>query len=140
VSKIWCETPEQGEFCGNLDITALGGAGFASQRTLGVQHFDLSWYSGIALRVIVSDGKKYTIVLKDEASPERDDRLGKSTISWEHDFTCEKGEVFIRWGDFHPTFQGKARLDAPPLDVTDVKRIHIMMRRFATPGLSRVGG
>jgi hypothetical protein len=71
-------------FHGTLDITTLGGAGFASQRTTRSASWDLSAYSGIRLLLGKSDGKKYTFVVKDEVLP-LDPVTGReqSTISWE---------------------------------------------------------
>jgi hypothetical protein len=44
------------QFYGNLDITALGGAGFASQRTTGEdRRWDLSAYDGMELRIKEAD-------------------------------------------------------------------------------------
>lgn len=44
-------------FYGNLDITTLGGAGFASQRTRKDVAWDLSAYEGIRLVVTKSDSR-----------------------------------------------------------------------------------
>ena len=38
-------------FHGNLDTSTLGGAGFASQHSKGVQHWDLSMYDGIFVKL-----------------------------------------------------------------------------------------
>ena len=43
-------------FHGTLDITALGGAGFASQRTTRDEAWDLSGYDGVELLVVAADG------------------------------------------------------------------------------------
>lgn len=45
-------------FYGNLDIKTLGGAGFASQRTVGEdKNWDLSEYAGIQLDIAKGDSK-----------------------------------------------------------------------------------
>ena len=45
-------------FYGNLDIKTLGGAGFASQRTVGEdKNWDLSDYAGIQLDIAKGDSK-----------------------------------------------------------------------------------
>jgi hypothetical protein len=83
-SYLDCSSPIA-RFYGNLDITTLGGAGFASQRTdTETRTWDLSSYSGIHLDLGKTDGKKYTFILKDEILPV-DPETGReqSTISWE---------------------------------------------------------
>lgn len=129
-SHLHCESPERAEFFGNLDITALGGAGFASQRTLGTLHLDLSQYDGLIVKVLKCDAKKYTLTIKDEILPPREDGRDQSTISWEYDFVSEAGgEVKIMWDDLKPTYRGKPKPDTKPLDVSSIKRISFMMRR-----------
>lgn len=45
-------------FHGHLDIKTLGGAGFASQRTVGEDKtWDLSGYAGIQLNIAKGDSK-----------------------------------------------------------------------------------
>ncbi|CCF43335.1 complex I intermediate-associated protein 30 [Colletotrichum higginsianum] len=129
-SHLHCESPETAKFFGNLDITALGGAGFASQRTLGTLHLDLSQFDGLVLKVLQSDSKKYTLTIKDEILPPREDGRDQSTISWEYDFVPGTGEVKISWDDFKPTYRGRPKPDAELLDVSNIKRISFMMRSF----------
>ncbi|KAI0022910.1 CIA30 family protein-like protein [Xylariomycetidae sp. FL0641] len=117
-------------FHGDLDITALGGAGFASQRSPDSSHWDLSNYASLRIKVKESDGKKYTLTLKDEILPKRPDGREQSTISWEYDFVGREAEFDIPWSDFKPTYRGKAKPDAKPLDRASIKRISIMMRSF----------
>jgi hypothetical protein len=118
-------------FHGTLDITTLGGAGFASQRTTGEgRNWDLSGYDGIELRIARGDGKRYTITLKNEAVPKQPDGRQQSTLSWEYDFHADvEKTIFIKWADFRATYRGKDKEDAKPLDLTSVKRFSIMMRR-----------
>ncbi|KZL64708.1 complex i intermediate-associated protein 30 [Colletotrichum incanum] len=129
-SHLHCESPEKARFFGNLDITALGGAGFASQRTLGTLHLDLSQYDGLVIKVLQSDSKKYTLTIKDEILPPREDGRDQSTISWEYDFVSEAGEIKIPWDNLKPTYRGRPKTDAKPLDVSNIKRISFMMRSF----------
>ncbi|KAI2617802.1 NADH:ubiquinone oxidoreductase complex I intermediate-associated protein 30 [Hypoxylon sp. NC1633] len=117
-------------FRGNLDITALGGAGFASQRTVDPQSWDLFDYVGIRLGIAQSDGKKYTLVIKDVAPPKRPDNRDEATVSWEYDFVPSGSQVTIRWADFKPTYRGKPKEDAEPLRLDHIRRISIMMRSF----------
>lgn len=126
-------------FHGNLDIKTLGGAGFASQRTTGEDRsYDLSGYDGLLLDIEKSDGKQYTVILKDEILPKRPDGREQSTVSWEYDFKIEPpdegqqsgiGEIFVEWSKFKPTYRGREREDVDPLDLKNVKRLSLMMRR-----------
>ncbi|KAI1434788.1 NADH:ubiquinone oxidoreductase intermediate-associated protein 30 [Xylaria sp. CBS 124048] len=120
-------------FHGELDISALGGAGFASRRTPDADQWDLSAFGGLRLSVAEGDGKKYTLILKDEILPRRADGREQSSVSWEYDFVggCrEASEVDVRWEEFVPTYRGLRKPDAKPLDVASIKRISIMMRSF----------
>lgn len=140
--------PLQAEFSGHLDITALGGAGFASQRTAdGVPGWDVSAYDALVLDVARADDRRYTLTLKDEVLPRRPDGRDQSSVSWEYDFVVPAGKdgaagggdgggssagstrVVIPFGEFKPTYRGKPKPDAGPLDLKNVKRISFMMRR-----------
>lgn len=134
VSKLDCTPFEPvATFHGNLDIKTLGGAGFASQRSTGEdRNWDLSGYDGIFLDITKSDGKQYTFILKDELLPKSLNGREQSTISWEYDFKPQdSGEkVYLRWEDLKPTYRGREKKDAKPLDLKHVERISLMMRRF----------
>ena len=97
-------------FYGALDTEALGGAGFASQRTSDDSKvWDLSSFDGIELEVDIahSDDKQYTFILKDHTlklNPETGRQ--QATISWEADFyapqasqtnTANHVSVFLHW-------------------------------------------
>ncbi len=119
-------------FRGNLDTKTLGGAGFASQRTTGEDRsWDVSNYDGILLDITKSDDKMYTLTVKDELLPKSPNGREQSTISWEYDFKPEKdGEkVYVHWDDLKPTYRGREKKDVQPLDLKNVKRISLMMRR-----------
>ncbi|KAI0888461.1 NADH:ubiquinone oxidoreductase complex I intermediate-associated protein 30 [Annulohypoxylon maeteangense] len=118
-------------FHGMLDIKVLKGAGFASQRTVDPQNWDLFDYQGLRLGVGASDGKRYTLVLKDEVPPKRtEDVYEESTVSWEFDFVpSTDSEVSVRWEDFRPTYRGVPVQDTEPLRIDRIKRIGILMRR-----------
>ncbi|KAE9377200.1 CIA30-domain-containing protein [Stipitochalara longipes BDJ] len=120
-------------FHGNLDTKTLGGAGFASQRTTGEDRdWNLSSYDGITLDIKKADGKKYTLILKDELLPKSPNGREQSTVSWEYDFKGDThgGKVFVHWDDFNATYRGREKKDAKPLDLRHVKRISLMMRSF----------
>nr|POE49362.1 uncharacterized protein c9e9.15 [Quercus suber] len=129
-----------GRFHGTLDIKTLGGAGFASQRTTGDDRkWDLSDYAGIQINVAKGDKKRYTFILKDKLLPPSDNGREQAVIAWEIDFelppqakpgdTKDKS-VFVPWKAFNPTYRGKPKKDAQPLDLKSIKRMSIMMRSF----------
>ena len=131
-----------------LDIQALGGAGFASQRTLGEDRrplqWDLSSYNGIEISLdpSQSDHKVYTIVLKDHILPPNPNNgPEQATTSWEYDFStsaCQPEasvelselKLFVPWDRFKPTYRGKPINNTKYLGLSDIKGISIMIRRF----------
>ncbi|KAK7741680.1 hypothetical protein SLS62_010917 [Diatrype stigma] len=118
-------------FYGDLDITALGGAGFASQRSVDALSWDLAAYQGLSVGIRTGDAKKYTVILKDSVLPKRPDGREQSTVSWEYDFEVSScPEIVIPWHAFRPTYRGKPKPDAEPLAPGSVKRIGIMCRSF----------
>jgi hypothetical protein len=129
-------------FHGHLDTKTLGGAGFASQRTVNDLSLDLSEYDGICLLLDASrsDQKRYTFILKDDILPQNPDNgREQSTISWEYDFVVPKAspeqsqptavEVFVPWHDFKATYRGKEKKGVQGPRLTEIKRMSIMMRR-----------
>ncbi|EON99280.1 putative cia30 family protein [Phaeoacremonium minimum UCRPA7] len=135
VSRVGAAT--RAEFSGHLDTSALGGAGFASQRTVDdLCCWDLSGYESLTLDVAEADEKRYTLILKDTILSRRDDGREQSTVSWEYDFTvgtvggnAGSTTVVMPLADFQPTYRGRPKPDATPLDLSKVKRITFMMRR-----------
>ncbi|KKK26312.1 hypothetical protein ARAM_001564, partial [Aspergillus rambellii] len=125
-------TGQTAAFQGNLDIETLGGAGFASQRTTGERCWDLSAYDGLELNIDEADSKLYTLTLKNEILPKRPDGREQSSVSWEIDFrTPETGKVVVKWAGFKATYRGREMKKNPPcLDLTNIKRMSIMMRSF----------
>ncbi|EED20679.1 conserved hypothetical protein [Talaromyces stipitatus ATCC 10500] len=130
-------------FHGFLDITTLGGAGFASQRnTTYTLNWHLEKYDGIEFIVGKSDGKRYSFVLKDEMLPKRPDGREQSSLNWEYEFVvpatsdCEdrtrEGTVFrAKWCDFEPTYRGKPQEGLTRRILPrNIKRITLMMRSF----------
>lgn len=140
-------------FHGHLDTSTLGGAGFASQfsplNAAGTgederKHgWDLSTYDGIEVAVGMSDGKIYTLILKDEAPAEmREDGREKAGVNWEVEFEAAgKGEegksekedegtrIRVPWGNFTATYRGKEKVDARQLQTGQIRRFGLMMRR-----------
>ncbi|EPE28919.1 Galactose-binding protein [Glarea lozoyensis ATCC 20868] len=126
------KSPTTAEFNGNLDIKTLGGAGFASQRTTGEdRNWNLSSYAGIQLDVAKSDGKQYTLILKDQLLPKSPNGREQSTTSWEYDFkaSADGEKIFLTWDELNATYRGRKVEDPTPLDLKNVKRISVMMRR-----------
>nr|POE90270.1 uncharacterized protein c9e9.15 [Quercus suber] len=83
--------------------------------------------------------KRYTFILKDELLPPSENGREQAVISWEVDFELppqtEPGDakdkfVFVPWKAFNPTYRGKPKKDAKPLDLKSIKRVSIMMRSF----------
>lgn len=105
-------------FHGHLNSTALGGSGFASQRTVDPFHADLTGTSGLVVEIIVptsasshgssggacnpssssccsTDGKKgktFSLTLKNDILPALPDGRDQSTVSWEYDFCVQPEE------------------------------------------------
>ncbi|TGO31265.1 hypothetical protein BPAE_0001g01630 [Botrytis paeoniae] len=132
-SYLECSTPSStATFRGTLDIKTLGGAGFASQRTTADHTWDLSAYDGILLHLGKSDRKMYTFILKDELLPKSPNGREQSTISWEFDFKgpADHSSISVKWADLKPTYRGREKKDAVPLDLKNIKRFSIMMRSF----------
>jgi hypothetical protein len=123
-----------GHFNGTLDIKPLGGAGFASQKTAFSPPLDLSDYDGLAVEIQSANTKTYTLILKDsEELPKRPDGRLQSTVSWEYDFALKKGDhdvrVVVPWAELKPTYRGRPKDDAEPLDSAKLRSLSIMMRR-----------
>ncbi|KAH6610660.1 hypothetical protein Trco_000680 [Trichoderma cornu-damae] len=137
-SHLFVINPEKARFYGHLDTNALGGAGFASQHSLGVLDWDLSGYeAGVVVAVAQADGKRYALTLKDEIPPPRDDGREEAGVSWEAEFAVRQDgsdldlkHVYLPWSAFKPTYRGRPKPDAKPLDLSSVKRVGLMMRSF----------
>ncbi|KAI0811745.1 NADH:ubiquinone oxidoreductase intermediate-associated protein 30 [Xylaria sp. FL0064] len=117
-------------FHGVLDITALGGAGFASQRSPPSCRWDLSSFHGLCVGIQEGDGMKYTLIIKDTAPTDRGDGRLESSVSWEYDFDGGAEEWRVSWGEFKPTYRGKPKPDAKPLNLADIRSVSIMVRSF----------
>ncbi|KAL6244975.1 hypothetical protein RBB50_007750 [Rhinocladiella similis] len=146
-SQSYLESSGDNSVCfhGHLDIKALGGAGFASQRTAGGdRRWDLSAFTGIELSIdpSKSDTNTYTLILKDHLLPPNPENgREQSTVSWEYDFSksnrrvnpehnSSSATVFIPWEQFRPTYRGKPCSETSRLNLGDIRRISIMIRSF----------
>ncbi|KAK8112841.1 hypothetical protein PG984_013367 [Apiospora sp. TS-2023a] len=121
-------------FSGYLDDVTLGGAGFASQQTVGSLDWNLTGYDGLLISVSLSDGKLYTLNLKDVLpASERE-----SSLLYETNFTVPSSsasgaqEVFLPWANFTATYRGRTQPDAKPLNTSSIKTMSLMMRRYVT--------
>lgn len=114
----------------------LGGAGFASQHTRGELALDLRGFEGIIIAIAgpdEADGKRYVVTLKDELLPPRKDGRARSGVSWEADFVAKKpGDIKLPWKAFKATYRGRDKPDADALDLSRIKRLGLMMRRYVT--------
>ena len=128
---------DSARFYGHLDISTLGGAGFASQFSplsdIDSNGWNLSAYDGIEIAYSEADGKEYTLILKDELpDTKRDDGREKAGVNWEVDFVALKARTEITlwfpWKDFKATFRGRPKDDAGELKKEAVRRLGIMMR------------
>ncbi|WQF84745.1 Putative complex I intermediate-associated protein 30 [Colletotrichum destructivum] len=125
-------------FHGTLDYETLGGAGFASQRTVDDwPGLDLSAFDTITLEIPYADGKRYSFNLKDTVPPPING-VEQSGVSWEFEFQLPAVEhtdgaverVVMPFSEFVPTFRGRVQNDTAPLDLTSIKRVNIMIRSF----------
>lgn len=134
-SNLTVDSPDHARFHGHLDTSTLGGAGFASQHSLGELHLDLTDYDGIIVSIRgpdKADGKRYALTLKDALAPPTDDGREQSSVSWEAQFVANKpGDIKLPWDEFKATYRGREKDDAGHLDLKHIKRIGLMMRRCA---------
>lgn len=122
------------KFHGHLNFTAFG-YGFASQRTVDAwPEVDLSAFDQLLVEIPYTDGKKYTINLKDTVPPVGRNDL--DTLSWSYDFqlpaTAQGAEIeqlAVPFKDLIPTYNGRLVNNSVPLNSTGIKRISIMIRR-----------
>lgn len=130
-SHLTLVNPELARFHGHLDTTTLGGAGFASQHSLGALDWDLSAYDGLLVVAPRADRMCYAVTLKDDLPGKRPDGRESSGVSWEAVFEGGGGgeDVFLPWAAFRATYRGREKDDADPLDLASVKRVGLMMRR-----------
>lgn len=120
-------------FSGNLNTTTLGGAGFASQRTVSTTKvWDLSSYDGIEIKLLRGDGKKYTLNLKTVIPEKMENGRDASTVEYAYSFIAplHTTKLFASWKEFEPYYRGKLMEDASPLDTSQIRCWSIMMRSF----------
>jgi len=89
--------------------------------------------------------KRYTFLLKDEVLPLRTDGREQSTISYEYEFQAEPSTstdprtasttdatttITIPFSKFRATYRGKDTPDARAINLKEVRRMSLMMRRY----------
>lgn len=105
-------------FQGVVSLENYGG--FSSMRTRPGK-FDLSAYKGLMVRVS-GDGKDYRLRLRTDNDYEG--------IAYQVHFSTEKDTWItarLPFDAFMPVFRGRAIEDAPPLNVSDIRRIGFMI-------------
>ncbi|KAJ3087302.1 hypothetical protein HK102_011406 [Quaeritorhiza haematococci] len=125
-------------FYGHLDTTTLGGAGFASQRTIPTNtpqpDWDLSGYDGIEIEVARGDGKRYAFNIQTQELRDRGDGRIESAVTYKYSFTANPTPdpqiFFARWSDFVKTYRGRPAPDSPDLDRTNIRYLSIMCQSY----------
>ena len=75
------------------------------------------------------------MILKDELLPKSPNGREQSTVSFEYYIRTagaqsRGGKLFMAWNELKPTYRGREKKDAQPLDLKNVKRFSIMIRRY----------
>lgn len=114
-------------FHGKLDTEALGGAGFASQRTKDrFAQYDLSLFNGIMITYARGDGHTYALNLIDTVARQRADGRLESVVEYKFFFTATAAlyrTIHIPWTAFVPYYHGREKLDAPSLNKTSIRTL-----------------
>ncbi|KAF8541246.1 NADH:ubiquinone oxidoreductase intermediate-associated protein 30 [Trichophaea hybrida] len=120
-------------FSGVLDSRTLGGAGFASFRTTGTKSWNWSGENGLEIKLLGGNKRVFTLVLKTDI-PEDDSDNEMSTVSYEYNFTPSQDTaettIIAPFSSFKPCYRGRPATDAPPLNISCVKRMSFMVRSF----------
>lgn len=77
-------------------------------------------------------GIVFTLVLKDTVPPHYADGSGReeSTVSYETTFSPHAGEtVYLPFAGLKATYRGRAKEDAPPVNLAGIRRFSLMVRR-----------
>ncbi|KAF8609039.1 NADH:ubiquinone oxidoreductase complex I intermediate-associated protein 30 [Ceratobasidium sp. AG-I] len=137
VSEFCQRTGEAGVwFSGTLDITALGGAGFASQRFQFREeplHLPTTQYTGIHIELAprssaLETPNEFTLVLNTTPITTRPDGRVASRVGWEATFSNSQSSFDLPFGAFQATYRGRPVEPAPTLDSSDVYDLSIMCR------------
>ncbi|KAL5631232.1 hypothetical protein ACGC1H_006919 [Rhizoctonia solani] len=122
-------------FCGTLDITALGGAGFASQRfRFSDQPLRLpkSEYQGIRVKlpqpIVPHNPNEFTLVLNTVPITYRPDGRVESRVTWEANFTDPESSHNLSFDMFRATYRGRSVDPAPVFDPSAIYDMSLMCR------------
>lgn len=132
-------------FYGHLDTTTLGGAGFASQKSIYQSiPYDLSQYKGIRLSIVKSDDMKYAFNLQTTV-PSSD---GQSAVEYKYSFepkklnlesASESGSdesihrvqtLDIKFSDFVAHYRGRKVPNPEPLETSHITTFSIMCQSY----------
>lgn len=101
-------------------VSLENNGGFALVRTL-LDEVDLSKYDGLAVRVL-GDRKRYRLRLRTE------DRFDGIAYQAAFDTAGDLWQVLeIPFASFLPTYRGRTPRDAPPLDISKIRQIGLMI-------------
>lgn len=114
-------------FTGNVSTANSGG--FASVRTKNFSPLlDLSGYQGVKLRV-KGDGQRYKIFIRTESTW---DGVG---YSYSFDTVANNWlDIQIPFTDLVPVFRAKIVKDCPPMDISKVCSVQLMLSKFEYDG------
>ncbi|CAE6444655.1 unnamed protein product [Rhizoctonia solani] len=123
-------------FCGTLDITALAGAGFASQRfrfSNELLRLPRSEYQGLRVKLLpqpiaLLNPREFTLVLNTEPITHRPDGRVKSRVNWEASFVNSELSWDLPFDMFRATYRGRSVDPAPVLDPSVIYDLSLMCR------------
>ncbi|CEL60675.1 putative protein C9E9,15 OS=Schizosaccharomyces pombe (strain 972 / ATCC 24843) GN=SPAC9E9.15 PE=3 SV=2 [Rhizoctonia solani AG-1 IB] len=123
-------------FSGTLDITALGGAGFASQRfrfSDKLLHLPRPEFQGIRLTlspqpITLQNPREFTFILNTEPITHRPDGRVESRINWEAVFTDSAPSWDLAFDMFRATYRGRPVDPAPAFDSSTIYDLSLMCR------------
>ena len=117
-SRISISKGKAALFEGVVSLENYGG--FASIRSLP-RDFELSGYKGLVVSV-KGDGKNYRLRLRMDETYEG--------IAYQAHFSTEEDtwiEARLSFDEFAPVYRGQTVSDAPPLDITTIRRLGFMI-------------
>ncbi|KAI9363480.1 complex I intermediate-associated protein 30-domain-containing protein [Zopfochytrium polystomum] len=135
-------------FSGTLNTTVLGGAGFASQRTLAA--CNLTGYAGIEIVVLAVDERTYALNLFNAVGERFPNGTAKPSVEYKYSFSKRDafdalprsladaggstGETLLFRAPFAtafpPTVRGRAAPALPPLDPAHVVAASLMVQSY----------
>ncbi|KAI9363481.1 complex I intermediate-associated protein 30-domain-containing protein [Zopfochytrium polystomum] len=129
-------------FQGTLNTTALGGAGFASQRSLAEagRPWNLTGYSGIEIVVLDADDRTYAFNLMNAVGQTFPNGTVQSSVEYKYSFNkttaafapSASGFAVHRapFSAFPATARGRVVPGAAPLDVAAIAAVSVMIESY----------